>query len=302
MTIRPVTKSDRDVWLQMRAALWPDQTEAELGIEVDQFLLGSKSSLLTTVFVSADVDGLLTGFIELFVRNVAEGCNGTTPHVEGWYVSPDWRNQGVGRALMDAAETWSRSRGFNELASDTTADNELSQAAHQRLGFEIAERSVHFRKTLEPSSGVPALNVQVGAKSELDRLTESFFALFSNRDGAPELGRIFELFVPNGIIAKCTSVDPELTTLREFIAPRQVLLTSGTLTEFSESETSERTQIFGNIAQRISTYQKSGCLDGVPFSTRGVKTFQFVRTRIGWRILSVTWDDEREGLAIEELS
>jgi hypothetical protein len=140
------------------------------------------------------------------------------------------------------------------------------------------------------------------AKAEIDRLTDSFFALFCNRDGAPELDRIFDLFVPDGLIAKCTSADPEISTLREFIAPRHELLTNGSLTDFSESETSERTAIFGNIAHRISTYQKSGHLDGVPFSTRGVKTFQFVRTLAGWRILSVTWDDERENLVIEQLS
>ena len=144
--------------------------------------------------------------------------------------------------------------------------------------------------------------MDVDAKAEIDRLTDSFFALFSNRDGAPDLGGIFDLFVPNGLITKCTGRDPEISTLHEFIAPRRELLTNGSMTEFSESETSEHTQIFGNIAQRLSTYQKSGRLEGVLFSTRGVKTFQFARTRAGWRILSVTWDDEREGLAIEESS
>ncbi|HXH94281.1 MAG TPA: DUF4440 domain-containing protein [Thermoanaerobaculia bacterium] len=145
--------------------------------------------------------------------------------------------------------------------------------------------------------------MDVDAQVEIDRLTDSFFALYSNRDGVrPDLGRIFDLFVPNGLIAKCTGPDPEISTLHEFIAPRQELLTNGSLTDFSESETSKHTQIFGNIAQRISTYQKSGCLDGVAFTARGVKTFQFLWTRTGWRILSVSWDDEREGLAVEELS
>jgi len=144
--------------------------------------------------------------------------------------------------------------------------------------------------------------MDVNAKAEIDRLTNSFFALFCNRDGAPELDRIFDLFVPHGLIAKCTGPDPEISTLHEFIAPRQELLTNGSLSDFSESETSEHPHVFGNIAQRISTYKKSGWLDGVPFSTRGVKTFQFLRTRTGWRILSVTWDDERDGLAITELS
>lgn len=144
--------------------------------------------------------------------------------------------------------------------------------------------------------------MDVDAKAAIDRLTNSFFALFSNRDGAPDLDRIFDLFMPQGLVAKCTGPDPEISTLHEFIAPRRALLTNGSLTDFSESETTERTHIFGNIAQRLSTYQKSGSLDGVPFSTRGVKTLQFLRTRMGWRILSVTWDDERDGLGVEALS
>jgi len=41
----------------------------------------------------------------------------------------------------------------------------------------------------------------------------------------------------------------------------------------------------------------AGCLDGRAFRTRGMKTFQFVRTPAGWRISAVAWDDEREGLS-----
>lgn len=141
------------------------------------------------------------------------------------------------------------------------------------------------------------------AKSEIDRLTESFFQLFSNRGGAtPRLERIFDLFVPEGIIARCGDGTAEITTLQEFITPRRELLTNGTLTEFSEVETSENTRVFGHIANRLSTYQKSGVLRGRPFSSRGMKSFQFVRTPAGWRILSMAWDDEREGFAVNELS
>ena len=136
-------------------------------------------------------------------------------------------------------------------------------------------------------------------KNEIDQLTAAFFGLFSNLDGArPELERIFDLFVPQGLIAKCGERDPEISTLRDFIAPRQELLSNGSLTEFSEVETSESTQIFGSIATRWSVYRKSGRRDGTWFSSRGVKSFQFVETPRGWRILSMSWDDERPGFAI----
>ena len=133
----------------------------------------------------------------------------------------------------------------------------------------------------------------------IDALAAAFFRLFSNRDGArPDLTGIFELFVAEGSIAKCTASEPEIATLREFIEPRQKLLTDGTLTDFAEVETSASTSIFGNVAQRVSTYEKSGRREGVAFAQRGVKTLQFVRTARGWKIFSVAWDDEREGFTV----
>jgi hypothetical protein len=73
--------------------------------------------------------------------------------------------------------------------------------------------------------------------------------------------------------------------------PRRALLTDGSLIDFSEEETSERTDIFGNIAQRFS-YKKSWKQQSVSFSDGGTNSFQFVRTSMGWKIASVVWDDQ----------
>lgn len=141
---------------------------------------------------------------------------------------------------------------------------------------------------------------EAAAKSAIDLLVRSFFALFSNRGGVvPDLNGIFDLFVPRGIVSKCVAVPPEVSTLEEFIAPRRELLSNGSVREFHEVETSESTLILGHLAQRVSGYTKSGVLNGTPFSTRGVKLFQFIRTSDGWRIVSVAWDDERVGFSVD---
>lgn len=70
------------------------------------------------------------------------------------------------------------------------------------------------------------------------------------------------------------------------------LLTDGRLVDFSEWETSERTEIAGDIASRFSEYRKSGTLDGEPFDGGGTKTIQFVRTSQGWRISALAWYDQ----------
>ena len=145
---------------------------------------------------------------------------------------------------------------------------------------------------------MPADNA-VDDQAAIDGLVSAFFELFSNRGGKrPDLDRIFELFVAGGVIANCSREEPEVAGLREFIEPRRALLSNGTLTEFAEVETSARTEIFGRVARRVSTYEKSGRRDGVVFEQSGFKIFQFVKTGAGWKILSMAWDDEREGFSL----
>jgi aminoglycoside 6'-N-acetyltransferase I len=100
------------------------------------------------VFVAVE-DERLVAFLELDLRSYAEGCaSSPVPYVEGWYVIPEWRRRGVGGALMQAAEEWSRARGYAELGSDTEEPNRLSRDAHAALGFEEVETVVVFRKAL----------------------------------------------------------------------------------------------------------------------------------------------------------
>lgn len=130
-------------------------------------------------------------------------------------------------------------------------------------------------------------------------LVRAFFAVFDNRGGRrPRLGELHELCLPECVITKSEPSGLTVTGLEAFIAPRAELLSGGRLVEFFEEEVWGRTDQFGGVAQRISVYRKSGVLDGVAFSARGVKTLQFIRTVDGWRISAVAWEDERAGLPI----
>ncbi|MFD6973164.1 DUF4440 domain-containing protein [Streptomyces sp. NPDC059979] len=129
------------------------------------------------------------------------------------------------------------------------------------------------------------------SKGEIDVVTAEFFGAFDTRGGAvADLDRLRRLVLPGGVIVK---TGPEFTvyTVDEFIEPRRLLLGGGRLVEFSEWETSERTEIEGDIASRFGAYRKSGILDGEPFEGGGTKTIQFVRTPDGWRIAAFSWYD-----------
>ncbi|MFJ2738585.1 DUF4440 domain-containing protein [Streptomyces sp. NPDC087440] len=133
-----------------------------------------------------------------------------------------------------------------------------------------------------------------GVKAELDRLMEVFLGAFDNRGGRrANVGVVREVFIPEGMIISNIGGEPVIYDLDGFVAPREKILSDGTLTEFSEWEVAERTEIFGTVAHRFSEYGKSGFREGEWFEGAGRKTTQFLRTPTGWRMSSMAWDDVR---------
>ena len=101
------------------------------------------------VFIASAEGGAGVGFIEVWLREYAEGASSSpVGYVEGWYVEPDFRCRGIGRMLIEAGEDWARSRGCTEMASDTEVDNAGAIHAHQHLGYTEVSRNVHFLKEL----------------------------------------------------------------------------------------------------------------------------------------------------------
>jgi aminoglycoside 6'-N-acetyltransferase I len=133
----------------MRQALWPEADAGELAEEAAAYFAG-RGPLAMVMLCEAE-GATPIGMIELSLRSHADGCRSSpVPFVEGWYVAPDARRKGVGAALMAAAETWARSGGYSELASDTQLDNEAGRLGHAGCGFEEVGQAVHFRKSLRP--------------------------------------------------------------------------------------------------------------------------------------------------------
>jgi aminoglycoside 6'-N-acetyltransferase I len=149
VTIRPVGNADVRIWAEMRARLWPHASGDDLLAEAYAFIATGEIPMIAAAFLTEDNPDEVVGFIELSTRPFADGCESRPiPHVEGWYVDPRARRRGLGRALMERAETWARERGFHELASDTEIGNDISLHAHTRCGFAETERLVKLRKRL----------------------------------------------------------------------------------------------------------------------------------------------------------
>jgi aminoglycoside 6'-N-acetyltransferase I len=151
MPIRPVQPTDYAEWLRMRRTLWGGAAE-EHPHDLEAYFATPQRGI---TFVVERTGGGLCGFIEVSLRNYAEGYM-TSPvaYIEGWYVNAESRRRTLGTRLVQAAEAWARNQGLKEIASDTQIDNTVSIQAHKVLGFEEVERIVCFRKALDASGAL----------------------------------------------------------------------------------------------------------------------------------------------------
>jgi len=144
-TIRRATHEDKLDWLRLRQGLWPEAPVEYLKFDMDDRLADADYA----IFVACAADGELVAFVETGLRGYGEGCE-TSPvgYIEAWYVDEPIRGQKLGSKLIQVAEGWAREKGCAEMASDTWLENEAGIAAHQKLGYQEAERLVHFVKRL----------------------------------------------------------------------------------------------------------------------------------------------------------
>ena len=139
--VRTAGPDDDAAWARLRSGLWPDCPIERHAVEREIYLRSPG-----IIALAVDAKDRACGFAEISIRrdHVTGTSTASVPFLEGWYVEPAWRHRGVGRALIDFAISWAREQGYQELASDVELDNQLSQQAHQRLGFVETERTINY--------------------------------------------------------------------------------------------------------------------------------------------------------------
>ena len=145
-SVRPLRETDLDDWFRLRKRLWDATADDDHRSEMIDILDHPDSQLVLFAQTSS---GRLIGFLEASIRPYVEDCE--TDHVgylEGWYVEPEYRKQGIGGALVREAEHWAIDKGCTEMASDAEFGNDSSLAAHLNLGYKETSRLVHLRKDL----------------------------------------------------------------------------------------------------------------------------------------------------------
>lgn len=87
------------------------------------------------LLVAESPEGGLLGFIHLQAQ--ADAFTGeAVGYVSELAVAPEAEGRGIGRALLDAGEAWSRAQGHRRIGLHVFAGNIAAQALYRRAGFE----------------------------------------------------------------------------------------------------------------------------------------------------------------------
>ena len=143
--IRKACREDAPTLAALALKLWPHHTLADLTDEFSGFLKEDSCAL----FLAWDADTAV-GFAQCQLRrDYVEGTE-TSPvgYLEGIFVRPGYRRQGLARQLLSACENWAKEMGCREFASDCELTNTQSQTFHRKAGFTEANRIVCFTKKL----------------------------------------------------------------------------------------------------------------------------------------------------------
>jgi hypothetical protein len=135
---------------------------------------------------------------------------------------------------------------------------------------------------------------------KIEELTNSLYSCISFRQGEkPDLARLKSLFIKEGILIN-NNDDPLIFTIDQFVDAVGYQVSAGSLKSFSEREVAERTEIFGKIAHRFSTYEARFDPDDPETLTVGINSIQFIKVDDSWHVSSLVWNDEAEDRKIQE--
>ena len=138
--------SNLNEWVNLALKLFPESSFEE-ELELHKKILASENE----AGLLYQKDEHYVAFMNLSIRSDYVNGTDTSPvvFVEAIYVLPDYRHQGIGKELIDYAESYARQKGISQLASDCFIDNLSSESFHKSCGFIEKERVICFVKNIE---------------------------------------------------------------------------------------------------------------------------------------------------------
>lgn len=150
----------------------------------------------------------------------------------------------------------------------------------------------------------PADSTDPADVDSIDAIVNALYASVSFKAGEhPDWARFRGLFEPSArlvrvdaLLAATPASQREQSPLRvsgidDYVTRTTAAVDSGALSAFLEIELSRRTEVFGDLAQVFSSYERSADAGEV---VRGINSMQLVKDGDRWWVISLSWTDESD--------
>lgn len=141
MTIRLATPADSD-----RIADLCNQLGYNVSNEMVKRRLQKLSEKIDTAAFVAESDSSVVGWIQVSIREAIE--SGESAEITGLVVDEAVRAEGIGRRLVEEAEDWAATLGFQTVRVRTNVVRTEARNFYHHLGFEEAKQQIVFSKHL----------------------------------------------------------------------------------------------------------------------------------------------------------
>lgn len=116
------------------------------GEQVSRRLEALRGAPDSAVLVAEAGTGSTLGWIHVSVNRLVE--SEPDAEIRGLVVDETARSGGVGRHLVEAAESWARNRGFGLISVRSNVIRDRAHRFYERLGYERTKTQHKFRKRL----------------------------------------------------------------------------------------------------------------------------------------------------------
>jgi hypothetical protein len=131
----------------------------------------------------------------------------------------------------------------------------------------------------------------------IDAIIAALYDVISGPAGERDWDRFRSLFAPRATLSPMAP-RPDGSTPVRVITPEEYVQFGGAYfaeNPFYEVEAGRHLEQFGNVANAMSFYESRNAPGEEPF-TRGVNTITLLSDGTRWYVLSIAWDEVREGL------
>ena len=148
VTIRQAAPADTASIARLACQLGYPSTETQVARRLQALQDTPDSAVLVAESggAAASEAGPLLGWIHVSVNRLVE--SDPDAEIRGLVVDEGSRSAGVGRRLVEAAESWALGRGFDTISVRSNVIRDRAHRFYERLGYERKKTQHKFRKRL----------------------------------------------------------------------------------------------------------------------------------------------------------